>query len=51
MTTEYRQAALEALAHYNISSTEIELLRHNEKDNWGIFVNSNVGLKHLLKLK
>lgn len=30
MTIEYRQKALEALAHYNITATEIELLRHNE---------------------
>ena len=40
MTTEYRQAALEALAHYNISATEIELLRHNVHE--GVLWNASI---------
>ena len=44
MTTEYRQAALEALAHYNISATEIELLRHNEN------LTYRVGNEYLLQI-
>ena len=44
MTTEYRQAALEALAHYNISATEIDLLRHNEN------LTYRVGNEYLLQI-
>ena len=44
MTTGYRQAALEALAHYNISATEIELLRHNEN------LTYRVGNEYLLQI-
>ena len=44
MTIEYRQKALEALAHYNISATEIELLRHNENPTY------RVGNEYLLQI-
>ena len=44
MTIEYRQAALEALAHYNITSTEVELLRHNEN------LTYRVGNEYLLQI-
>ena len=44
MTIEYRQKALEALAHYNITATEIELLRHNEN------LTYRVGNEYLLQI-
>jgi Ser/Thr protein kinase RdoA (MazF antagonist) len=44
MTIEYRQTALEALAHYNITSTEMELLRHNEN------LTYRVGNEYLLQI-
>ena len=37
MTTEYRQAALEALAHYNISATEdscVAIKNNTDKDDF-----------------
>ena len=44
MTIEYRQKALEALDHYNITATEIELLRHNEN------LTYRVGNEYLLQI-